>query len=89
VDVSEYEALAGLGEPSREGERVSGTLGAVDADDQRSDSDGRRHHETPTTAQGANSHRSSLDRKRASAATQRKARCWSARVASTSTSWST
>ena len=40
VDVSEQDALAGLGELNREGERVTGALGAVDPDDQRSDSDG-------------------------------------------------
>ena len=40
MDVSEQDALAGLGELNREGERVTGALGAVDPDDQRSDSDG-------------------------------------------------
>ena len=40
MDVSEQDALARRGQLNREGERVTGALGAVDADDQRSDSDG-------------------------------------------------
>jgi hypothetical protein len=40
VDMSEHDALAGLGELNGEGERVTGALGAVDPDDQRSDSVG-------------------------------------------------
>jgi hypothetical protein len=40
MDVSEQDALPGLGQLNREGERVTGALGAVDPDDQRSDADG-------------------------------------------------
>jgi hypothetical protein len=40
MDVSEQDALPGLGQLNREDERVTGALGAVDPDDQRSDADG-------------------------------------------------